>query len=242
MRINPAKLTQKMKIYITLISVAIASILLVTSSKILAKINITFHENIFLDEMFKYQLFAFIIAFILLMITLKISPESKGLLKFGNIQNIAFKEKWLGINGISTWQKNGLQLLFFISVPTAIFMFLGVYYTNSFHNFRMYFIPLILLFSITNSFSEEIIYRFVINGNLAKIVASTTIFLISGIIFGLPHYWGFPTGIIGVIMSGLLGYILSKATHETQGLGIAWGIHFVQDVIIFTAVLMMNVK
>ena len=231
-----------MKIYFTIIAIAITSILLVSSSKILAKINLIFHENVFLNEMFKYQLFAFILAFILLIITLKISPKSKELLKFGNIQNVAIKEKWLGINGISTWRKNGLQLLFFISIPTAIFMFLGVNYTSSFQNFRMNFIPLIFLFSITNSFSEEIIYRFAINGNLAKIVAPKTVFLISGILFGLPHYWGFPTGIIGVIMSGLLGYILSKATDETQGIGIAWGIHFVQDVIIFSAVLMMNVK
>ena len=231
-----------MKIYFTIIAVSIASVLLVTASKILSKTNILFHENVFLNEMFKYQLFVFTIAFILLIITLEITPESKNLLKFGNVENMAVKEKWMGINGVSTWRKNGLQLLFFISIPTAIFMFLGVNYSNSFSNFKGYFIPIIVLFSIVNSFSEEMIYRFTINGNLSKILNPKTIFLISGILFGLPHYWGFPTGVIGVIMSGLLGYILSKATHETQGLGIAWGIHFVQDVIIFTAILMMNLK
>ena len=231
-----------MKIYFTIIAVSIASVLLVTASKILSKTNILFHENVFLNEMFKYQLFVLIIAFILLIITLKITPESKDLLKFGNLENMAVKEKWMGINGVSTWRKNGLQLLFFISIPTAIFMFLGVNYSNSFSNFKGYFIPIIVLFSIVNSFSEEMIYRFTINGNLSKILNPKTIFLISGILFGLPHYWGFPTGVIGVIMSGLLGYILSKVTHETQGLGIACGIHFVQDVIIFSAVLMMNLK
>ena len=231
-----------MKIYFTIIAVSIASVLLVTASKILSKTNILFHEKVFLNEMFKYQLFVLIIAFILLIITLKITPESKGLLKFGNLENMAVKEKWMGINGVSTWRRNGLQLLFFISIPTAIFMFLGVNYSNSFPNFKGYFIPIIVLFSIINSFSEEMIYRFAINGNLSKMLNPKTIFLISGILFGLPHYWGFPTGVIGVIMSGLLGYILSKVTHETQGLGIAWGIHFVQDVIIFSAVLMMNLK
>lgn len=43
-------------------------------------------------------------------------------------------------------------------------------------------------------------------------------------------------------MAGVLGYVLCKATLETTGLGIAWVIHFVQDVIIFTALFMMNVK
>jgi uncharacterized protein len=231
-----------MKAYITVFIVSVATTLLVFSAKILTQINVVLHENTFLNGMFKYQIFAFMIALILLIITINISPESKTILRFGDIGNIASKEKWLGINGVSSWRKNGLQFLFFISIPTAIFMFLGVKYSNSLHNFKLYFIPIILLFSILNSFSEEVIYRFSINGNLLKVSNPTIIFLISAILFGLPHYWGFPTGVVGVIMAGMLGYILSKATYETSGLGIAWGVHFMQDVIIFTALLMMNVK
>jgi membrane protease YdiL (CAAX protease family) len=53
---------------------------------------------------------------------------------------------------------------------------------------------------------------------------------------------GYPNGVIGVLMAATLGYILSKATYETQGLGIAWSIHFVQDAIIFTALSMINIK
>lgn len=231
-----------MKAYITVFIVSVATTLLVFSAKILTQINVVLHENTFLNGMLKYQIFAFMIAFVLLIITINISPESKTILRFRDIGNIASKEKWLGINGVSSWRKNGLQFLFFISIPTAIFMFLGVKYSNSLHNFKLYFIPIILLFSILNSFSEEVIYRFSINGNLLKVSNPTIIFLISAILFELPHYWGFPTGVVGVIMAGMLGYILSKATYETSGLGIAWGVHFMQDVIIFTALLMMNVK
>ncbi|MFN3299563.1 MAG: type II CAAX prenyl endopeptidase Rce1 family protein [Sediminibacterium sp.] len=64
----------------------------------------------------------------------------------------------------------------------------------------------------------------------------------SAILFGLPRYFGNPKGIIGVIMSGVLGYILCKATIETRGISIAWTIHFVQDIIIFTAIMMMSIK
>ncbi|TAE80973.1 MAG: CPBP family intramembrane metalloprotease, partial [Bacteroidetes bacterium] len=74
------------------------------------------------------------------------------------------------------------------------------------------------------------------------ITSKTTVLLLSAILFGLPHYAGFPNGPIGVVMAGVLGYILSKATYETQGIGIAWVIHFLQDVIIFTALFMMNSK
>ncbi|MDZ7899137.1 MAG: CPBP family intramembrane glutamic endopeptidase [Arcicella sp.] len=68
------------------------------------------------------------------------------------------------------------------------------------------------------------------------------VLLISAILFGLPHYQGYPNGAAGVIMAGVMGYVLSKATYETSGIGIAWAIHFVTDLIIFTALLMMNIK
>jgi uncharacterized protein len=231
-----------MKVIMTTILVACATILLVSANSILAKISWVAHENDFINGILKYQVYALLIALIVALITLKINPESKVLLKFGTIENLAIKEKWLGINGTSTWKSNGLQLLFFISCATAIFMFLGVKYTNSLGNFKLYFMPFILLLSFTNSLSEELIYRFAVNGNLMKETPKITVLLLSAVLFGIPHYWGFPSGIIGVIMAGVLGYILSKSVFETQGLGIAWGIHFVQDIIIFTALFMMNIK
>jgi hypothetical protein len=43
-------------------------------------------------------------------------------------------------------------------------------------------------------------------------------------------------------MAGILGYLLSQIVYETRGLGLAWFIHFVQDVIIYTALMMINVR
>jgi uncharacterized protein len=231
-----------MKVLITTISVACATLLLVSANTVLSKMAWTMHENAFINGILKYQLYAFAIAILIALITLVLSPESTILLKFGAVETIAIKEKWLGINGKSSWKTNGLQLLFFISCATALFMFLGVKYTNSLDNFKGYFIPFILFVSFTNSLSEELIYRFAIHGNLIHFPTKMTVLLMSAVLFGIPHYWGFPSGVIGVIMAGVLGYVLSKATYETQGLGIAWGIHFMQDLIIFTALFMMNVK
>jgi len=68
------------------------------------------------------------------------------------------------------------------------------------------------------------------------------VLLASAVLFGLPHYFHWPSGFLRIIMASVLSYILAKATTETKGLSIAWVIHFVQDLIIFTALLMMNVK
>ncbi len=231
-----------MKVFITAIIVAFATVLLVSANAVLSKMAWTIHENAFINGILKYQLYAFSIAFLVALLTLIMHPESKVLWTFGAVETVAVKEKWLGINGKSSWKTNGLQLLFFISCATALFMFLGVKYTNSLGNFKPYFIPFILLVSLSNSLSEELIYRFAIHGNLMNIAPKMTVLLMSAVLFGIPHFYGFPSGVIGIIMAGMLGYVLSKVTYETQGLGMAWGIHFVQDIIIFTALFMMNVK
>ncbi len=220
--------------------VLLATGLLLSANPFLSKYYLPLHDNDFINGVFHYQLFALLVAGMAVSLTLKSSPESKRLFKFGNWHVIANKEKWLGINGKSSWKKNALQLCFFISLATASFMFMGLYYSDKPGHFQLNYVPLILLVSLSNSFSEEMIYRFAVNGNLSSGASKAMVLMSSAVLFGLPHYFGFPSGIIGVIMSATLGYILSKATYETEGLGIAWGIHFIQDIIIFTALIMMN--
>ncbi|AHF00172.1 hypothetical protein THITH_11215 [Thioalkalivibrio paradoxus ARh 1] len=62
--------------------------------------------------------------------------------------------------------------------------------------------------------------------------------LISAIAFGAPHLRGMPNGLIGAIMAGFLGWLLAKSVIETHGIFWAWFIHFVQDVVIFSAFVM----
>lgn len=228
--------------FYTLLVVGIATILLVTANTFTNQFTLKIHPNSFVNGLAKYQLFALVVGVLVTISILILSPDSRQFLNKGQLSIIAVKEKWLGINGKSSWKINGLQLLLFISIATGIFMFLAVKYTNSINNFQWGFIPLILLFSLTNSLTEELIFRFGIVGGLFNHYPKLTLLIISAILFGLPHYFGWPSGIVGILMSGVLGYILCKATIETKGLSIAWTIHFVQDIIIFTALFMMNVK
>ncbi len=231
-----------MKIFFSLLVVTIATFLLVTGNHITNKFSLSLHPNSFVNNLIKYQLLAMVIAILVTIVILKLNPESKQFLKIGQLNVLADKEKWLGINGKSTWKLNALQLLFFVSMATGVIMFLAVKYTNSIHNFQWSFIPLILLFSFTNSLAEELIFRFGIVGGLINHHPKLTILILSSVLFGAPHYFGWPSGFSGVLMASILGYILCKATLETKGLSIAWVIHFVQDLIIFTALLMMNFK
>jgi uncharacterized protein len=224
-----------MKMFYTLLIVGIATVLLVTANNFTNGITIQIHPNTFVNSLAKYQLFALAVGILVTMSILVISPESKQFVNIGQLNVLAEKEKWLGINGKSSWKINGLQSLFFISSATGIFMFLSVKYTNSLNNFQWKFVPLIVVFSLTNSITEELIFRFGVVGGLFNYYTKPTIMIVSAILFGLPHYFGWPSGFVGVL-------ILCKATLETKGLSIAWMIHFVQDIIIFTALFMMNIN
>jgi membrane protease YdiL (CAAX protease family) len=222
--------------------IGISILLLVMLGPLTNQIPLRIHPDGFTNNLLKYQIFALLIGFLTTITTLALNPESKQFLKVGQLRVLPEKEKWLGINGKSSWTSDGLQLLFVISTMTGVFMFFAVKYTDSIYNFRWSYIPLILVLSLTNSLSEELIFRFGVIGGLSKHYPKPTLLIISAVLFGLPHYFGNPGGVVGIFMSGALGYILCKATIETKGMGIAWSIHFVQDVIIFTALMMINIR
>src|SRR5690554_2130707 len=122
---NFAENESDMKMFNTLLVVGIATALLVTGGTFIHKITLQIHPNSFLDGMAKYQLFALTVAVLATLTTLVLNPESKQFLDIGQLSTIAEKEKWLGISGKSSWTLNGLQLLFFVSIATGIFMFLA---------------------------------------------------------------------------------------------------------------------
>jgi len=231
-----------MAIAFSILSVLGATVLLLLAPKFLPTLSISLHSTPFVNNILQYQVFALLVASAVMACTLVLTPKSRTLLAVGKISAPAQQERWLGIKEGDSWSATAAQLLGFISLGTGIFMALAVWQTQNLSNFQWHFIPWIVLFSFTNALSEELIYRFAINGNLRSVIPKAAVLLISAVLFGLPHYNGFPNGVLGVIMAGVLGYVLSKATFETGGLGIALGIHFVQDVIIFTAMMMMNVK
>ncbi len=67
-----------------------------------------------------------------------------------------------------------------------------------------------------------------------------TVYIISAILFGLPHFVGIPSGLLGTIMAGILGLVLAKSLDETNAFFWAWFIHFIQDVIIIGALVLLS--
>jgi uncharacterized protein len=202
-------------------------------------LNVQFVENMQVNHILIFQIYGLILSLSLLVLTIRLNPESKKLLRFGNLQNGAKAVNWLGIKEGESWFRVAASFLIVITLVTTLFMYMGlgdkVDWTK-----LIPLLPFILLFSLTNSFSEEIITRFSVVGLLQGVMKPSAIMMASALIFGLPHYFGNPGGPVGVIMAGFLGWILAKSILETKGIGVAWGVHFFQDIVIYSFLLIAN--
>jgi uncharacterized protein len=187
----------------------------------------------------KYQQRLLLAAVFVLCLLQLYAPET--LSRFFSIGYLAApstKVEWLGIAEGETWLSLGLTLS--ISITAATFAFVYFQFRGKVGKLRHTFsyAGWILLFSASNSFSEEIIFRLGVIVPLYGDVKTSYILLISAVAFGVPHLRGMPNGIIGACMASLLGWILAKSMIETNGFFWAWFIHFLQDIVIYSAFVM----
>lgn len=196
--------------------------------------------NTFINFQANYQLLLLLVALVSVASTYFLNPANfANYFAWGNIGAPTQAVKYFGIKANDGWLKTGIWLSIFISLATAFFMYGALKQQNVAYTQLYSVILWILLFSITNSFAEEMIFRLGIISPLKNLISPFTIFAISAILFGLPHLAGMPSGIIGAIMAGILGFILAKSMYETNGFFWAWFIHFLQDIIIFCAMYLM---
>ncbi|MBZ0281270.1 MAG: CPBP family intramembrane metalloprotease [Anaerolineae bacterium] len=159
--------------------------------------------------------------------------RSEFFLTKGELNATAEPVSWLGMNRPAGWGRFGLILTLCITLGTLAFL---IIFSRSLVTSLTQFLPLIpivLIASAMNAFSEEITYRAALLAPLHGVVGKSQALLLTAALFGLWHFYGVPYGVIGVIMAGVLGWLLGKSMLETKGLFWPWFIHFWQDVAIF---------
>lgn len=161
----------------------------------------------------------------------------------GDLSTKASRIGWLGIGeGKIGWGKLSIISAFLIAAGTLLLTLLTV------TGFSMPatlgrlppLLPLIVLFALVNSFSEGVVYRNSVLGALKGSLPKDALVVVAAAFFGVAHYYGAPGGIIGVIMSGVLGWYMCRSMYETRGFLAAWVIHFLQDVVIFSTIAVLG--
>ncbi len=103
-------------------------------------------------------------------------------------------------------------------------------------------LPLILAFGLINSLQEEFRFRLVFLARLVPVVGERHALLLTSVLFGLVHWVsGHPGGPVGALIAGCAGWFLAKSIRETGGIGWAWLLHGVADVLIITLLVMATV-
>lgn len=183
-----------------------------------------------INKQFSYQLLVLGVAILVLSILYMTQRTTlEALIGMGEIAAPAKAVPWLGL---------GISLSFIVTLAVLAFVFVRFRRTIESLGQVIPFVPWVVLFSITNSLSEEVIYRLGVVVPLLGVVDTGTVLLVSAAAFGLAHVRGMPNGMLGMLMAGFLGWLLAKSVVETNGVFWAWGIHFLQDMVIFSALIM----
>jgi membrane protease YdiL (CAAX protease family) len=207
------------------------------------KIKTVLNPNFVVDYQIKFQALQLVLTAVVLLIVYLLNPENfKHFFRVGDVNAHISQITWLGVTGNETWLEIATSIGIFITLGTTIFMFFQLKKAGVEYRYFLFSLFWAIPFSMANAFSEEAIFRIGIVSPLYGIFSVSVLVLISGVVFGLPHYFGMPSGVVGALMAGFLGWLLALSLVETQGLFLAWVIHFAQDMVIITSMILMSHK
>ena len=161
----------------------------------------------------------------------------------GDLTVKAEEIKWLGIRkDWLSWGRLAVISGLLISLGTILLTIITVTGASVKPDFSQLpaLFPLILVLAMFNALCEGIVYRSAVLSSLKNILPKNQLMLVAAAFFGIAHYYGAPGGIIGVVMSGLLGWYMCRSMYETRGFASSWIIHFMQDVVIFSTILVLG--
>jgi membrane protease YdiL (CAAX protease family) len=141
---------------------------------------------------------------------------------------------FVGLRKPIPWTVFGPALLVVFGVALPLFLYFTVYpdFTNRGRILRC--LPWILLVAAFNAANEEFQFRNVLLAHLRNVVSPGEAALLTAVLFGLGHYYGQPSGPLGVVMAGIAGWLWARSMIETRGSTWAFLIHMVQDIVIFS--------
>lgn len=144
---------------------------------------------------------------------------------------------WLGHKEAKPWTAFGRELAFILTGATLLFVWLGGGYDGATVKSLLLAVPVIAVFAGVNAFNEEFQTRNAILATFEPFAGGANAALVSAFVFGSWHFAGTPGGVVGAVMAGFAGWLWARSMIETRGMGMAWTLHFLQDLVIFAALL-----
>jgi len=104
------------------------------------------------------------------------------------------------------------------------------------------YLPAIIIAAAIIAFTEEFQIRSMLLSRLGPVLGSQQTILLTSVLFGLLHYFGWPSGPLGVLLAAYLGWWAAKSMIETRGFVWAFTLHFLGDFIIYAFCAMLALR
>jgi membrane protease YdiL (CAAX protease family) len=141
---------------------------------------------------------------------------------------------FLGLRRPVPWTWLGPAFIVVFALVLSPYLYLTVHPNFNFGDRIVRTFPWSLAVATLNAASEEFQFRSVLLAHLRGVFRPSETIMLTAVFFGLGHYYGQPSGTLGVLMAGFAGWIWARSMIETRGGLWAFLIHLVQDVVIFT--------
>ena len=152
----------------------------------------------------------------------------------GSISAPVEPSKLLGMKKPEPWTRIGTIFAIVFASVTLIYLTISNPPSVNTIELALPLIPIAIAIAAVNAFNEEFTLRAAPLSELRNSVGKHQGLMITTLFFGIGHFYGVPSGILGVLLAGFLGWFLGKSMLETRGFMWAWFIHFLPDVFIFT--------
>jgi membrane protease YdiL (CAAX protease family) len=159
-------------------------------------------------------------------------------LRWGDPSAPAQPEPFLWFRHPISWTRFGLILLGIFGVVLPLFLYFSIRPDFSLAGRVWHFLPWGIAIAAVNAANEEFQFRCVLLARLKHLLPEKETVLLTAVFFGLAHYYGQPSGPIGVVLAGIAGWLWGKSMIETRGWTWAFAIHLVQDIVIFVFIAM----
>lgn len=157
-------------------------------------------------------------------------------LTVGNLRAVAEPERWGIPRKPETWPGFGGRYALIIAVLLLLFMVPGL--NLSLDNLSVGLVLFAALCAVINAFAEEFLYRSALLPQVLPLFGKGASLILVAAWFGLGHYFGMPSGITGVLLTTIGGWIFAKSMVETRGMGWPLFLHFVSDFTIYVVILL----
>jgi len=193
-----------------------------------------------LDDLVRYQFATLILASLVIGLARLLVPGGTSFLRIGQLDAPVVPVSPIGLRPKphETWWHVGRNFAVILTGVTALVIYLQVLRGTDVDVLALVAaVPMAIPLAASNAFVEETLTRYAVLTALFDRYGPRVSYAFSAVLFGGVHYWGKPGGVAGVLLAGFLGWLLAKSLGETRGMGWAWFLHFLLDIVIFTAVI-----